>query len=80
MAKKKTTLIEAMEHAHLKRRYYLCERVAMFAKVKAYQREVVVDPELAENLAPHQREYIDELVEVYGFSPQIQIPDYPNQD
>ncbi len=75
MEEEKTTLLDAINAAHLRRKYYLNSRVKDFASVSSRQRSISIPAGLDDQLSIKQREYLNELVSNYGYSPQYCIPD-----
>jgi hypothetical protein len=75
MAKEETTLIEAIESANRRRKYYLNSKVKQFTKLSSLRKYISIPAGLEAQLTTKQQGYIKELIHNYGYAPQACIPD-----
>jgi hypothetical protein len=74
MENKKISLIESLNKANIRRKYYLHHRLKNDFKIHSRQLCVIVTEENLNNLSEDKRKYLNELRDQYHYNIQFSIP------
>lgn len=80
MSENNITLIEAINKAFIRRKYYLNRNAKKFSKILSRKKCLEISEKKVSELKGKEKKYMKELCSVYGYNVQIIIPNDPKNN